>query len=239
MKKIVFFLFLLSTASTFSYSQGLSNIQFSVGVNSSSARLKQYGSILLPNFEAGPSEFSYNSGESINYGLLLSWQLLEDKPWQIKSGLSWTNMSFSTSIISLNDERNYFLDNQHTIKQLDLPILLGYKKRISAFEMGMDIGLIKTIWVDSEINQNLTTQTPDSNPDFERSQINPKGFTNFLGKYSFYVAPIFQWNFGKSSGVSLQPFYRIQLGDKGGLIYTAGSGSIRQFGVNLGYNIRL
>ncbi|SFU19785.1 hypothetical protein SAMN04489724_0197 [Algoriphagus locisalis] len=194
--------------------------------------------LLLPNSETGNVDYRNNSGESFNYGLLLSWQLAKDKPWYIKSGLSWTNMNFSTSTTYLGDNMGYFVNNTHEIKQIDLPILVGYMKTFSSFQIGLDAGLIKTIWLDSEINQNSEFQVSGSNPEFEQLSINPSGFTDFSDKYSFYAAPIVQWNFGKTSGISLQPFYRIQLGNKSGLIYTPGSGSIKQFGVNLGYNFR-
>ena len=238
MKKLILFLLLLGVSSINSYSQGLTNIQFSFGVNSTSPRIGYYNLYVLPNSELVSTDLDHNSGESSNYGILLSWQLVKDKPWYIKSGLSFTKMSFSSTVTYVNDGNGYFQNNIQKINQFDLPILIGYKKSVADFDFGIDAGVIKTIWVDSKIDQHTTFQTPDSNPDFKQLSINNSGSTEFLDKYSFYIAPIVQWNFGKFSGVSLQPFYRIQL-NKEGLIYTNISGSIRQIGVNLGYNVRL
>lgn len=238
MKKAIFLFSLLSTIAITSYSQGLTNVQFSVGVNSSSARINPSGSVLLPNLEVGTGEFSYNSGESLNYGVLLSWKLAKDKSWSFKSGLSWTSMSFSNSTTYNQSGTNYFGGNSHEINQVDLPILIGYKKTVSKFDLGIDLGLIKTLWVNSEITQTSGFQTPDSNPDFDQFTINPNGFTKIRDKFSLYFAPMVQYNFGNSFGISLQPFYRVQLGGKRDLLYSQSSGSFRQFGINLGYNIR-
>lgn len=238
MKKTIFLFSLLSTIAFTSYSQGLTNVQFSVGVNSSSARINPSGSVLLPNLEVGTGEFSYNSGKSINYGVLLSWQLAKDNPWYFKTGISWTRMNFGNSTTYNQSETNYFGNNSHEINQVDLPVLIGYKRKVSKFDLGIDLGLIKTLWVNSEITQRSGFQTPNSNPVYDQTTINPNGFTKIPDKYSLYVAPIIQYNFGKSSGVSLQPFYRVQLGGKRDLLYGQNSGSFRQFGINLGYNIR-
>jgi hypothetical protein len=239
MKKNIFLFSLLSTIAFTSYSQGLTNVQFSVGVNSSSARINSSGSIMLPNLEIVSSEFSYNSGESLNYGVLLSWQLAKDKPWYLKSGVSWINMSFGNSATYNQSETNYGGGNSHEINQVDLPVLIGYKKTESNFDLGIDFGLIKTLWMNSEITQSSGFQTPNSNPVFDQLVINSSSFTKITDKYSLYLAPMVQYNFGKSSGVSLQPFYRVQLGGKRDLLYSQSSGSFRQFGINLGYNIRL
>lgn len=238
MKKTVFLFLFSITLSITSYSQGLTNIQFSVGVNSSSARINSSGSVILPNLEVVSGEFSYNSGESLNYGLMLSWQMAKNKPWYFKSGISWTKMSFNVSKAYNQSETNYFGSNSHEINQVDLPILIGYKRKGSKFDLGIDLGLIKSLWVNSKITRISGFQTPDSNPDFDQFKINPNGFTKITAKYSVYVAPMIQYNFGRYSGVSIQPFFRVQLGSKKDLLYSQSSGSFRQFGINLGYNIR-
>jgi hypothetical protein len=193
----------------------------------------------LHNSEFVDMGFSYNSGESFNYGMLLSWQLSKNKLFYIKSGLSWTNMSFSTSTTYLSGNTGFFVNNNHEIKQVDLPILISYQKRVSNFEIGVDAGIVKSIWINSEISQNSQFQDTGSNPQFEQSLLSQSGFTEFSDKYSLFISPLIQWNFSKVSGLSLQPFYRIQMGDQSRLIYTTSSGSINQFGINLGYIFRL
>lgn len=238
MKKIFPLLFFLCTLSSISFSQGLSEIQLSAGWNSTRPRINSNAQFILPDDKVVIMDLDHNSGESFNYGILLSWQIKEDKPWSVKTGLFWTNMNFSIWSNYLDNNTGYFLNFKNNIRQIDLPILLGYKKTISSFEIGFDFGIIKTIWLDSEVNLNTTYQAPSSNPEFKQITENSDGFVPFGKKYSFFVSPLLQWNFSRASGISLQPFYRFQVGSKRSLLYRTHTGSIKQFGLNLGYNIK-
>ena len=215
--------------------QSLVEFSLLTGPNKTSPQEISSGLVLLPDLSTGLGSFQTQSGDGFNLGALLGWQFSPEKAWMFKSGVFYSRMNFSIYVTSESLEKFYFVSNYQKVQQWELPLFLAYKKSLGKFELGIDIGLIKSIYIDSEIQQNEIWKKPDTESSFSPNLIRTSGFVPILDKFSFYLSPFIQRNIGESIGLTIQPYYRQQIGSERSHLYTKNTGAINQFGINFGF----
>lgn len=214
--------------------QSLVEFSLLAGPNKTTPQEISSGAVLLPDLSTGLGSFQTQSGDSFNLGALLGWQFLPEKTWMFKSGIFYSRMNFNIYVTSESLDKFYFVSNYQKVQQWELPLFLAYKTSLGKFELGIDFGLIKSIYIDSDIHQNEIWKKPNTEPTFSPNLFRTRGFVPILDKFSFYISPFIQRNISETIEVKIQPYCRQQIGSERSHLYTKDTGSINQFGINFG-----
>lgn len=234
MKKIIILVCLIYCIKA--SAQRSNEIKLSFGINQSVAHPDVTLQRTLPDGSIGsrlPVSSQGNSG--YNGSLTGAVPISKSKNLKFRTGINFQTLRFNTLIGAIGSENEYRFLFVHKLNQIDIPILISYKKENTKLSLGGEIGIIKALAIWGEVSPLIYEIQPNKEVNITEGFTKPSGLVGIGEKYSAFLAPFFRYSISSQFGVEVQPFFRYQLGDKSSYEYNNKQGpSMSQFGINFG-----